>query len=47
MIGVAAIVAKKLRIVTAIIDGDVDVPVVVEISRGQPPASDGVDEVWA
>src|SRR2546421_1026223 len=47
MIGVAAIVAKKLRIVTAIIDGDVDVPVVVEISHGQAPASDGADEVWA
>jgi len=33
--GVPAIVAQKLRIIAAIIDGDVDVAVIVEISGGQ------------
>src|SRR6267143_2629281 len=45
VIGVPAIVAQKLRIIAAIVDGDVDVTVIVEISGGQAAADDGAHEI--
>src|SRR5207249_11604027 len=44
-IGVAAIVAEEFGKIAAIVDGDVDVAIIVEIGGGQPAASDGTSEV--
>jgi len=48
MIGVASIVRKKLaRIVTAIIDGDVDVPSLSKSAVASPYQRWGRMKVWA
>src|SRR5215469_10368966 len=46
VIGVATIVAEKLRKIATIVGGDVNVPVVVEIGSGQAAAGDGPNKVW-
>ena len=47
VIRVAAVVAQEFRIIAAIVDDDVDVAVVVEISGSKAAANDGTHEIWA
>ena len=46
MIGVAAVIAEKRRIVAAVVGGDVDVAIVVKIGGSQSTAGDRAAEVW-
>jgi hypothetical protein len=47
VISVAAVVAKKHRIVTAIVDGQIDIAIVVKIRGGDATPGDGAAEIGA